>query len=306
MDVEKFVATKSQRLTDAICEKFPRIGYGGAQKLLRNKGVKVNGKRVSKQTSVSAGDEVELFVSSPLIGIAYEDENLLVAIKPRQIETCRENEKNANVQKNYKNSALKSQSEQNFVEKTLQDELERQLKMPLFAVHRLDRNTSGLIIFAKNESAEKSLLFAIKNRLIKKYYLALVKGKLDRSKKCEAYLKKDERRSLVYISDEPKLGYQKIETDYQVIKSAGDLTLVKVLLVTGKTHQIRAHFAHLGHPILGDQKYGDSTLNKQKNKRFQCLTASEIEFDFPENDALSYLSHKRVVLENDKIDFLSE
>ena len=285
MRVEKFVITKKQKLSEAICEKYSFASYNFVQKLLRNHDVKVDGKRVAKDISVIPPNLVEFYYveTKKQIELFYEDNNIIVAVKPRQLETSsKDSDKND----------------------TLQSWLEDQLKTKLFAVHRLDRNTEGLVIFAKTEEAKNSLENAIKNHRIKKYYLALVFGKFyKQSSKCVAYLKKDAEKSFAYISGTKKAGYTKIETEFKLLKHTNDMSLLEVLLVTGKTHQIRAHLAYLGYPIVGDEKYGNSLLNKREKKRFQCLCAYKLQFCFENNDNLEYLNQKNFELSKSKIEF---
>lgn len=286
MRVIKFVNKKSQRLSEAICDYYSFASYNFVQKLLRNRDIKVDGKRVAKDIIVSENSTVEFYFADKKkeIKILFEDENIIIAIKPRQLETTVE--------------------DNNISEDTLQSILEKQIGSKIFAVHRLDRNTEGLVIFAKNERAKLSLDEAIKNRKVKKFYLALVNGKVNpKQAKCKAYLKKDAEKSLVYITDKKVLGFFEIETDYKLIKQNDETALLEVYLVTGKTHQIRAHLSHLGFPIVGDEKYGDSLINKKFKKRFQCLCAYKLIFNLDSNDYLSYLNGKVFELETSKIDF---
>ena len=118
-----------------------------------------------------------------------------------------------------------------------------------------------------------------------------------------AYLKKDADKSLVFVSDKNGVGFEKIQTNYKVVEEYENSTLVDVELITGKTHQIRAHFAHIGHFVIGDEKYGDSKINKLFHKKKQCLCSYKLTFNF-ETGLLSYLDRKDFELDKTKIDFV--
>lgn len=282
MNVEKFYAVRQEKVSTAISKKYPSISYSLIQKLFRNKDIKINGLRVNKDTVVDVGDEICFFVKDDVIKkieIIYEDDNLAIVFKRRGIETVSEDSED------------------------LLSLVAKQLNQQCFAVHRLDRNTEGLVIFAKNETAKKELDVAFKNRTIEKFYLTFVYGLFGKKQdNMIAYLKKDSAKSLVYISDKDQKGFEKIQTNYKVIHEFENASIVEVELVTGKTHQIRAHFSHIGHFVIGDEKYGDSNINKIFGKRYQCLCAYKIMFNFNGGE-LAYLNGKEIYLDKSKIDF---
>ena len=149
------------------------------------------------------------------------------------------------------------------------------------------------MIFALNDQAEKELLYGFKERTFQKFYTAVVVGEVKKaSEKLTAYLKKDKENALVTIYDNHVKGSVQIKTDYKVIKKDKGLTTLEVTLHTGKTHQIRAHLAHIGYPILGDGKYGDFAANQKYNISSQRLTSSRLILHFNEEQTLYYLNGK--------------
>ncbi len=283
MNVKEFSVSKKQKLSSAISVNLSNLSYNSISKIIRNKDVKVNGCRVNKDVGVFENDTVVVYYNDDLkikIEVLFEDENIIVVFKPRKIETVSEND--------------------NDLTKTVSSQLDQKV----FAVHRLDRNTEGLVVFAKNILAKNDLDFAFKNRTIDKFYLARVFGILsNKSDEMVAYLKKFSDKSLVEISDLPKVGFEKIQTNYNCLKTIDDTSIVEVELITGKTHQIRAHFAHIGHFVIGDEKYGNSEINKKFKRKFQDLVAYKIIFHFKDTDYLSYLNGRVIELNKSKIDF---
>ena len=258
------------------------------QKALRKKDIRINGVRVSENKTIYEGDEIKVYIVDDLlfktsnVEIVYEDDNIVVFNKPENLEVTGENS----------------------LEKYAKAKYENQFIEPC---HRLDRNTSGLVLFAKNQESLNILLEAFKNHNIIKHYRCVVVGipKQDR-KTMEAYLFKDTKKSMVYISDVSKKGYRKIITEYKVIKKNAkeDLALLDVELHTGRTHQIRAHLAHIGHPILGDGKYGVNEINKKYKQKTQVLTSFSLEFKFENrNSKLAYLQNKKIELQASKYPF---
>ena len=279
--MKKLVVNKKydgKKLNKFLLDNMPSLSYGLLCNTLRKKDIKVNGKRVNKDVSVFEGDEILVYIADSLLenihsinlNIFYEDDNILIINKSDNIEVTGDNSLTSLVHKKYENSNFKP--------------------MPC---HRLDRNTTGLVLFAKNDIALNILFDKFKKHEIKKSYTALVYGipKIKNSR-LEAYLFKDNKKSLVYISDNFKPGYQKIITSYSVIKEFDNNTsLLEVNIETGRTHQIRAHLAHIGYPIIGDGKYGINQINKQFGYKYQQLNSFKLEFNFvTDAGILNYLN----------------
>lgn len=262
-----FTAKKNDKLVKSVLENTKGVSFAAVMKLLRNKDIKVNGTRVNKDVKICAGDKIELYYSvkqeTPAT-IIYSDENIIIADKK---------------------SGYTSESVFGYLNE----------KSPVFFIHRLDRNTSGIMVFAKNKPAEKELINGFKNRDFIKIYSAFVFGKFDKKEQVlTAYLVKDAENSTVNIYDKKVPLSVEIKTGYKVINydKEKDITELKVRLYTGKTHQIRAHLAHIGHPIVGDGKYGDNVKNKESKVKTQRLKAHSITFYFDSESPLYYLNDK--------------
>ncbi len=288
-----------KRLDRVIRDAFPDMPVNAMFKAFRKKDIKVNGVRVREDHIVESGDNIEVFIVDNILegigqnqegkhnrgfSVIYEDSNLLVVNKEQGIPVHPDREQS-------KNTLI--DMVQHYLKETGQYLPGNPSSFPPTLCHRLDRNTGGLVIIAKNSGSLKILLDKIKSREIKKYYQCLVQGSMEReSAELRDYLEKDENKSRVFISSRRAKGFQEIITRYRVLSYENGISRLEVELVTGRTHQIRAHLAHIGHPIVGDGKYGTNAFNRPLGARIQALWAYKILFDFKDGGMLNYLKGK--------------
>lgn len=243
---------------------------------LKAREVKVNGVRVNADCSVQAGATVEIFVPERMIlsrekaFSVYRDAKIVVAYK-------------------YADTPI--------------ERVAADLGETLYPVHRLDRNTGGLVVLARDRATERALCAAVKARAWEKRYYAEVVGDIRVGDTVTAYLKKDADKAVVHIVDRPQNGYIEIVTQYAPVVRRGETTVVDVGLITGRTHQIRAFFAHIGHPVVGDGKYGDSDFNRRIGAKFPRLTAYRLVLNGLSGE-YAYLNGKIFELGKEKVDFI--
>ena len=287
-------------------------------KSIRLKKIKVNRKRAEISTKLAEGDTVQCFLAEeffkksdtsptlsnivPKLSVVYEDENIILVSK-RSGVSVHEDEDGGN-------NNLITHIQAYLYQKGEYSPEDEQSFAPALC-NRIDRNTAGIVIAAKNAEALRVMNEKIKLRELDKFYLAAIHGiPAKREATLDGYLLKDEKSNTVRVYDKnPPRGAKEIRTRYRVIATRGELSLVEVELLTGRTHQIRAHLAHIGHPLLGDGKYGVNRADRQRGYKYQALCSYRLRFSFGterESTALDYLSGREFSVREEEIYFLSE
>ena len=302
-----------QRLDRFLSKAVPLLPASLAQKYIRIKRIKLNGGRAERDTRLNTGDVLQLYindeffdkprednafltVATPKLNIVYEDEHILLVDKRPGLAV------HPHDGAEYGRTLIDHIQAYLYQKREWRPREENAFTPAL--CNRIDRNTGGIVIAAKTAEALRVMNQKIKDREMDKRYLAIVEGTPKPAKgSLKGYLFKDAKKNRVFVTNTPQPGSKSCQTNYRVLASEKGLSLVECELITGRTHQIRAQFAHAGHPLLGDGKYGK--LDKRFDRTYQALYSYKLTFTFTsEAGELEYLNGKSFQVE--KVDFVQE
>ena len=302
-----------QRLDRFLAKAVPLLPASLAQKYIRLKRIKLDGKRAQRDTRLQAGNVLQLYindeffdkprednayltVAAPKLNIVYEDDQIILVDKRPGLAV------HPHDGAEYGRTLIDHIQAYLYQKREWNPRGENSFTPAL--CNRIDRNTGGIVIAAKTAAALRILNQKIKDRELDKRYLAIVEGTpKPREGALTGYLFKDAKKNRVFVTDTPQPGSKSCRTNYKVVASNRGLSLVECQLITGRTHQIRAQFAHAGHPLLGDGKYGK--LSKDTSRSYQALYSYKLTFDFTTDAGeLSYLNGK--TFQTQTVDFVTE
>ncbi len=305
-----------QRLDKFLAKTVKGLPTSLLYKYIRTKKIKRNRARTDPSVMLCEGDEIQLFIREeffnspeqdadaltricPKVDVVYEDDNILLCHKRPGVLVHQDDDG--------KDNTLIMHIQAYLAQKGEYDPTSEQSFAPALC-NRIDRNTGGMVIAAKNAQALREMNQKIRDDEIRKFYYCIVHGVMPRERDTlRAYLRKDTLHNQVEVTDRPLHGSKEIVTKYRVLAVRGNESLLEVELVTGRTHQIRAHLAHIGHPLVGDGKYGVNREDRAKGYKYQALYAYRLVFDFrDEQGVLGYLKGKEIALPNDAVWFYSE
>ena len=302
-----------QRLDRFLGKAVPLLPASLAQKYIRIKRIKLNGGRADRDTRLKAGDVLQLYindeffdkprednafltVATPKLNIVYEDEHILLVDKRPGLAV------HPHDGAEYGRTLIDHIQAYLYQKREWRPREENAFTPAL--CNRIDRNTGGIVIAAKTAEALRVMNQKIKDRELDKRYLAIVEGTPKPPKgSLKGYLFKDAKKNRVFVTDTPQTGAKSCQTNYITLASKNGLSLVECELITGRTHQIRAQFAHAGHPLLGDGKYGK--LNKRFDRTYQALYSYKLTFTFSTDaEGLNYLNGKSFQVKD--VEFVGE
>ncbi len=302
-----------QRLDRFLAKAVPLLPASLAQKYIRLKRIKRNNARAQRDDRLAEGDVLQLYindeffdapseenayltVTTPKLDIVYEDENILLVDKRPGVAV------HPHDGAEYGRTLIDHIQAYLYAKREWRPREENAFTPAL--CNRIDRNTGGIVIAAKTAEALRVMNQKIKDREVDKRYLSIVEGTpKPKAGTLKGYLFKDAVRNRVFVTDKPQTGAKSCETKYRVLESRNGLSLVECELITGRTHQIRAQFAHAGHPLLGDGKYGK--LDKRFDRKYQALYSYKLTFCFTTAaGSLEYLNGKAFQVEN--VGFVNE
>lgn len=305
-----------QRLDKFISKAVKGLPMSLLYKAIRTKKIKVNGARAKENQILAVGDEILLFIRDeffsspdhdhgtlsrirPKLSIVYEDDNIMLLNKRPGVLVHEDTAGGENTLILHVQAYLLGKGEY--------DPDAEQSFAPALC-NRIDRNTGGIVIAAKNAEALRVMNEKIRENEISKFYYCAVKGKMPRrADELRGYLLKDSHTNTVEVRDKPFKDAKTIITRYRVLAEKNGNSLLEVELVTGRTHQIRAHLAHIGHPLLGDGKYGINRGERTRGYKHQALYAVRLRFDFSDDSGLlGYLRGREFCLDENEVWFLKD